>query len=59
MSDFAIGDLVRKKFGSNWHGSVCGFYSTELTADGVCVESAYEKGSVQIYPSKALEVWEK
>lgn len=35
---------------------VVGFYSTELTPDGYCVESATHKGSVQIYPAAALEL---
>ncbi len=55
---FPLGTLVRKKSGSNWHGTVCGYYSTDLTPVGVAVESAYEAGSVQIYPVKALEVWD-
>jgi len=54
---FLVGDLVRKKKGSQWHGRVVGFYSTELTPRGYAVESATEKGSVQIYPEAALERW--
>ena len=55
MSTFKLGDLVRKKSGSEWEGYVVGFYSTELTPEGYAVESAFHKGSVQIYPVKALE----
>lgn len=58
MSKFKIGDYVRKKSGSNWHGRICGTYSTELTAEGYAVESYTEKGSVQIYPASALEKWD-
>lgn len=55
---FQIGDLVKKSKGSQWHGQIVGTYSTELTPEGYCVESSTEKGSVQIYPAAALEVWE-
>jgi hypothetical protein len=51
---FAIGQRVRKVSGSSWQGTVVGFYSTDLTPDGICVESEREPGSVQIYPAKAL-----
>lgn len=54
---FNLGDLVRKKSGSNWHGKVCGTYSTALTPEGYAVESHTETGSVQIYPASALEAW--
>lgn len=53
-----LGTMVKKTKGSNWHGKVVGFYSTELTPRGYCVESYYEKGSVQLYPEAALELWE-
>lgn len=53
--EFKLGDLVRKKSGSSWHGKIVGTYSTELTPEGYAVESMYEPGSVQIYPAKALE----
>ncbi len=52
---FATGARVRKTKGSSWQGRVCGFYSTDLTPYGVCVESEREPGSVQIYPASALE----
>lgn len=52
---FNLGDRVRKIKGSDWHGIVVGFYSTDLTAIGYCIESEREKGSVQIYPEAALE----
>ena len=58
MSKFKLGDKVRKVSGSQWHGTVVGTYSTELTPEGYAVESFTEKGSVQIYPAKALELWE-
>ena len=53
---FTLGDLVRKKSGSEWEGKIVGFYSTELTPEGYAVESSTHKGSVQIYPAKALEL---
>jgi len=59
QSQYRLGDYVRKKSGSFWHGRVVGYYSTSLTPIGVCVESATEKGSVQIYPEKALEPWKR
>jgi hypothetical protein len=51
---FGLGDRVSKKSGSSWNGHVVGFYSTELTPIGYCVESEREPGSVQIYPEAAL-----
>lgn len=51
---FRLGQRVRKKSGSAWHGRVVGTYQTVLTADGYCVESEREPGSVQIYPAHAL-----
>jgi len=53
---FKLGDTVRKVSGSQWKGKVVGTYSTELTPEGYAVESSTEKGSVQIYPAKALEL---
>lgn len=50
-----IGARVRKKSGSSWQGTVCGYYATSLTPDGVAVESEREPGSVQVYPLRALE----
>jgi dihydrofolate reductase (trimethoprim resistance protein) len=52
---FGMGDNVRKVRGSQWHGRVVGWYSTELTPEGYAVESDRERGSVQIYPASALE----
>ena len=49
--------MVKKVSGSQWHGKIVGTYSTELTPEGYAVESHTEKGSVQIYPAKALELW--
>lgn len=56
---FYLGDLVKKKTGSNWHGKIVGFYSTEITPIGYCIESVFEKGSVQIYPEGALSLWKR
>lgn len=55
---FRLGDTVTKVSGSSWTGKVVGFYSTELTPEGYCVESSTETGSVQIYPAKALKLVE-
>lgn len=55
---FKLGDSVKKVSGSQWHGIVVGTYSTELTPEGYAVESWTEEGSVQIYPAKALELWD-
>ena len=57
MNTFKLGDTVKKVSGSQWHGTVVGTYSTELTPEGYAVESWTEKGSVQIYPARALELW--
>ena len=54
--EWSLGKRVRKKSGSNWQGLIVGFYSTDLTPEGYAVESEKEKGSVQIYPRKALEL---
>lgn len=54
---FKLGDFVQKKSGASWRGKVVGFYSTNLTPRGYCVESANELGSVQIYPEAALAEW--
>ena len=51
---FKLGDPVQKKSGSSWRGKVVGFYATDMTPRGYCVESANEPGSVQIYPEAAL-----
>ncbi len=55
---FAMHQRVRKTSGSEWHGRICGTYSTELTPEGYAVESEVHAGSVQIYPAKALEAVE-
>lgn len=52
---YSRGDRVRKIKGSSWQGHVVGFYSTDLTQIGYCVESEREHGSVQLYPEAALE----
>lgn len=50
-----MGDKVQKIRGSEWHGTVVGFYQTRMTPQGYAVESMFEAGSVQIYPEAALE----
>ena len=50
-----LGDTLEKSRGSDWHGEVVGIYTTELTDEGYALESNREKGSVQIYPAKALK----
>ena len=55
---FKLHDPVQKKSGASWRGKVVGFYATGLTPRGYCVESAFERGSVQIYPEAALRKWE-
>lgn len=50
-----LGTRVRKLSGSEWEGEVVGYYSTKLNQHGVCVESSTHRGSVQIYPIRALE----
>ena len=49
-----LGDRVEKVSGSDWYGTVVGYYSTTLTPRGYAVESNIHTGSVQIYPEKAL-----
>jgi hypothetical protein len=58
-SKYPLGTRVRKTRGASWQGKVVGHYSTSLTEDGVCVESEFEPGSVQIYPVQALELVEE
>lgn len=53
---FSLAERVTKIKGSSWTGKVVGFYSTELTPIGYCVESETETGSVQIYPESALRI---
>jgi dihydrofolate reductase (trimethoprim resistance protein) len=53
-----VGTRMRKRSGSSWQGKVVGYYSTTLTPVGYCIESEREPGSVQIYPSQALELVE-
>lgn len=53
-----LGAKVRKKRGSSWRGTVCGYYSTPHTPVGYCVDSAFEPGSVQVWPEVALEDWD-
>lgn len=56
---YKLGDKLKKTKGSQWKGTVVGFYSTELTPEGYAIESSTEKGSVQIYPVGALEEYSK
>ena len=49
-----LGMMVHKIKGASWRGRIVGHYSTDLTPEGYCVESAHEPGSVQIYPRAAL-----
>jgi len=56
MREWQLGTRVRKTKGSSWQGHVVGYYSTDLTPLGYCVESEREPGSVQIYPRSALEL---
>lgn len=58
MSEFKLRNLVSKKSGSQWHGTIVGTYSTKLAPAGYAVESHYESGSVQIYPVSALILWQ-
>lgn len=55
---FQIGGMVRKRSGSWWEGRVVGFYRTEQTPDGVCVQLDKPMGPVQIYPASALATTE-
>lgn len=54
---FQLGEAVQKKGRASWRGHVVGWYRTSITALGYAVESAFEPGSVQIYPESALEAW--
>lgn len=56
---FSFGQPVQKKRGSEWHGTICGWYiNDELTPEGYVVKSEREKGSCQLYPASALELVE-
>lgn len=55
---YRLGDLVQKKGRSKWRGRIVGWYRTELTDLGYAVESAFEAGSVQIYPEATLVGWD-
>jgi len=55
---YPIQKTVRKKSGSWWEGRVVGFYATEQTPKGVCVQLDRPNGPVQIYPASALELVE-
>ncbi len=51
-------DNVQKTSGSYWEGKVVGFYSTEQTKIGYCIQlpTKNNNGPVQIYPESALEL---
>ncbi len=55
---FEWGDEVYKPKGSEWHGKVVGFYTTQDTPRGYNVQRPAPKdnGAVQIYPEAALEL---
>lgn len=56
---FYYGHRVRKHSGSWWEGVVVGFYGTEQTPIGYCVQADHvPNGPVQIYPESALEAVE-
>ncbi|RSV15810.1 DfrB family trimethoprim-resistant dihydrofolate reductase [Sphingomonas sp. ABOLF] len=55
---FPNGALVQKKGRASWRGKIVGWYRTDITALGYAVESAFEPGSVQIYPETALLAWD-
>ena len=55
---FPLGALVQKKGRASWRGKIVGWYRTDITAIGYAVESAFEPGSVQIYPETALLAWD-
>ena len=55
LGTWRMGTRLRKKSGLSWQGKVVGYYSTDLTDVGYCIESEREPGSVQIYPGQALE----
>lgn len=57
--EWPLGSRVRKRSGSSWSGKIVGYYSTALTPEGIAVESENEPGSVQIYPTKAMEMVER
>lgn len=60
LCKFPMGTKVKKKSGSWWQGVVVGFYSTEQTPNGYCVQLAIwgikmPGMPVQIYPEAALQ----
>ena len=58
---YKYGDAVQKKTrggkGAQFRGHIVGFYQSSLTLEGYAIESAFEKGTVQIYPLKMIEPW--
>lgn len=53
---FQQGDKVKKKSGSQYHGYIVGFYSTELTPEGYVVKSINHKNFVRMHPVEELEL---
>ena len=58
---YQYGDAVCKKTrggkGAHFRGHVVGFYKSSLTEEGYAIESAFEQGTVQIYPLKMIKPW--
>lgn len=55
---FAMDQRVKKRgIKGQWHGRVCGPYSTQATPRGYAVVSLLEENSVQVWPEEALEEW--
>lgn len=48
--------IYTKTSGSSWTGTKVGHYKTDLTSNGLAIESGFEQGSVQIYPLRALRI---
>lgn len=51
---FKFWDRVYKTNGSLWRGRIVGWYITQITPEGYCVESEKEPGSVHTYPADEL-----
>lgn len=60
---FPLGSLVRFKSdkGPQWQGKVCGYYSTEITPEGLVVECDAEgaRGIVHVDPAKRFILRER
>jgi len=55
---YRMGTWVETREGARWRGKIVGQYRTSMNRQGYVVESAYEPGSVQVYPASALELWD-